>query len=239
MNACCAASTRRAPVDAAHVARHLERLPDRIARVVDRGRGDSRGRVDHAVVLEREDAAEHGDTHRAARLPGGVVDRRAHARPLARQRSHDRLGDRRHGDAHAEPVDQADPEADRERRHQRVGRVQRGRRRHRAQARHHHARRTEAADQSWCVGRAHHQADRHRHEHDPRLQRAVAEPELEVLREQERRAEHRELREGDRGRRGGEARVLEDADVEHRPRRVTLPPDEGRRGTRCRPRTPP
>ncbi len=86
------------------------------------------------------------------------------------------------------------------------------------------------------VRRSHHEADRDRHQHDPGLQGAVAETELEVLREEERRSEHRELRERDRGRGRGEPWVLEDADIEHRSRRVTLPPDERReeRGADCK-----
>ena len=48
-----------------------------------------------------EDAAEHGHAEGAADLTGGVVDGRAHAGLLPRQRAHDRLGGRGHGQAHA------------------------------------------------------------------------------------------------------------------------------------------
>ena len=68
----------------------------------------------------------------------------------------------------------------------------------------------------------------------PRLERRVAEHELEVLGQQERRAEQREVRERDRGRRRREPRVLEEAQVEHRVVGVQLPPDEHAEEERAR-----
>ena len=72
----------------------------------------------------------------------------------------------------------------------------------------------------------------------PDFERAVAEHELEVLREQERRREQRELRERDRRRRGREPRVPEELHVEHRlgvcgaPTRRTAPRNTRRRRSR-------
>ena len=54
------------------------------------------------------------------------------------------------------------------------------------------------------------------HGEQPGLERRVAEHELEVLDEQEHRAVQRERREREHARRGGEARVAEHAQVDHR-----------------------
>ena len=55
-----------------------------------------------AAEVRRHEAAEHRHAEGAAELAGRVVDRRADARLVQRQRPHDRPGRRRGGDAHAE-----------------------------------------------------------------------------------------------------------------------------------------
>ena len=66
-----------------------------------------------------------------------------------------------------------------------------------------------------------HQHDRLREEHRAGLDRRVAEHLLRVLRQQEDGAEQREERQRDRAARRREARVLEEAHVEHRVRRLS------------------
>ena len=68
-----------------------------------------------------------------------------------------------------------------------------------------------------------HQRRARRRDADPGLERRVAEHELQVLRQEEHRAEQGEEHERDRRARGGEARVLEERDVEHRVVGVELP----------------
>ena len=82
-----------------------------------------------------------------------------------------------------------------------------------------------------------HQHDRLREEHRAGLDRRVAEHLLHVLREQEDGAEQREERQRDRAARGREARVLEEAHVEHRVRRCAAPTRRTRRGPRRRSRS--
>ena len=67
---------------------------------------------------------------------------------------------------------------------------------------------------------------RHRQEPERRGQRAVAEHELEVLRDQEHHAEHREEHEDHPAGAGAERGVAEEAHVEHRLVDVQLPRDE-------------
>ena len=80
------------------------------------------------------------------------------------------------------------------------------------------------------VGRpgADHQAERQREHHRARLQRAVAERELQELREGEDRAHHREEDERDADRGDGEARVAEEPQRQHRRGDAALPRDERR-----------
>ena len=116
--------------------------------------------------------------------------------------------------------------------------------------------RVEAGDQQQAAGddelgaEAHgelgpeHRRDTHRRRDGQQVhagrQRAVALDELEVLGHQEDEPEQREEGDGHRAARGGEARVAEQADVEHRLGRAPLPGDEAteqhrgeRRSRRC------
>ena len=65
------------------------------------------------VVSRRGEAAEHRDPERGAELTGGVVHRRAGARPPGRHRRHDRRGHRRHRER--DPAGERDEAHDHER----------------------------------------------------------------------------------------------------------------------------
>ncbi len=69
-------------------------------------------------------------------------------------------------------------------------------------------------------------------QHRAGLDRRVAEHRLQVLRQQEQRAEQRQEHERDRAARRAEARVLEEVHVEHRVARAQLPDEERRPSTR-------
>ena len=85
---------------------------------------------------------------------------------------------------------------------------------------------TEAFDQLRRLRGRHHVGERPRQHAHAGTERAVAAHELHVLGDDEVGAEHREEHERDRGGRGGEARVAEEAQVEHRLLGVQLPHDE-------------
>ena len=81
-------------------------------------------------------------------------------------------------------------------------------------------------------GASDHHRDRERQRAHTGLERRVAEHELQVLRREEDEPEQGEEHERDGGARGGEARVLEEAHLEHRLRDPPLPPhEEGQGGT--------
>ena len=76
--------------------------------------------------------------------------------------------------------------------------------------------RCRTARRTWRSRRGDHHRERHRQHADARLQRRVAEHQLEVLGEQEEHAEHGEEDQLDGGRGRRERRVAEEAQVEHR-----------------------
>ena len=205
-----------------------QRLADRVADLSLDGGGEPRYARDGGVVAEREDAADHGNAERTACLACRVVDGGADAGLAGGQRSHDRFGRRRRGEAHAEPEEHAHETTEHDRGHDRVRRIHQQRGRHDQQATYDNPLGPEALDQLGRLRCAGHDADRHGRGHEAGLQRGIPEDELEVLSQQERRAEQREVRERDRRRRRREARVSKEAHVEHGVGRVRLPVKEQR-----------
>ena len=99
-NACTyAARAAWASVGAGATGKRRRRLQRRAER--RRVAASARVRRQVAAVERRHDAADHGDAERAAELAGGVVDRRADAGLVQRQRDDDRARRRRGGHAHA------------------------------------------------------------------------------------------------------------------------------------------
>ena len=83
---------------------HLgHRADGALGRVDDRlvGSGSGEEAADLVAVGRGEHRPEHGHAERTADLPGGVVDRRSDAGLEQRQRTHDRVGGRSHGETHA------------------------------------------------------------------------------------------------------------------------------------------
>ena len=182
--------------------------------------------VGEVVVEGQEDAADDGDAERATGLPGGVVDGRTDAGAAGRQRAHDRLGRRRRREPEPDPEQQTHRASTDEGRHDRV----RGVEQHRGGGDHHpddhDAFGPPPPHQARRVRRHHHHREGDRHGQEPGFQRRVAEDELEVLDEEEHRAVERERREGQDARRGGESRIAEHAQVDHRLGGVHLPEGE-------------
>ena len=203
--------------------------------------GRPRDRAVHrAAELRRHQAAHHRDAERAAELAGGVVHRRADARLVQRQRPHDRPRRRCGGDAHAQRLHH---DSEREPPVARVTLLVSASSAMPSPA----MVRPDATTSRWpkrstsladCVADTRY-ASAHGRMRTPGRQRRVAVHELQVLGEEEVRAEHGEEHERDRRGRRGEAGVAEVAEVEHRLLRPQLPRHERTRGPRPRRRTSP
>ena len=190
--------------------------------------------VAQPVVVERDvDAADHGDAEGASEQSGGVVDGGADAGLGLRHDPHDRLGRGCADEPHAAPAEQhladdlevagccvcgGDPGEEDGEEDQTDGDDLLG---------------AEAHSELGPEHRHDPHGERDRQQADTRGEGPVAFEELEVLGDQEAEACYPEEGDGDGTAGGGEAKVAEEADVEHRLRCAALAEDEDAEQRRC------
>ena len=213
--------------DAADGVGDRARAGDRVVRgVAGAGREALRGAVHAVTVVAGEHGSEDGHAQRAADLTDGVVEGRADARALRGQRAHDRVGRRRHREPDAEAEDRLGAADQGERRVRRGGGVQRQAAGDDREAAGDDELRAEASAQLGAERTADGEAGGDGERPDAGLERAEAVHALQVLGREEQDAEQAEEGEADRAAGGGEARVAEQTDVEHRGRGAQLPGGE-------------